>query len=141
MGILLPGEGKKLVKGGSATLPRKIQRRESIDFPIIHEKSQTLPRQLGRQKSVKWESESEWSDAEDCHKKRLSLPAPHVWIPGARDDVTPSPSSLSPSWPSFSPHPQTAKPLQGIHQDTHKHGLSIQKLAVLSLFFIIYCID
>lgn len=118
---MLPGEGggKKSVSGGSK---RPLVRRESIDFPIIHEKTidqgEGRTKKMVHHKSVKWDamSESELSEAEDrVSRKRHSLPAagkaPHVFIPGNRWESSPSPMSLSPSIPSLSPMCQRSTPL------------------------------
>lgn len=126
-GIVLPGEGgKKSVAYGSKSQGPKVDtgRRESIDFPIIHETTQgkenknlTRPKKLTHHKTVKWDgmSESEMSEMEDfVNKKRFSVPqtkGPHIFIPGNRWESTPSPVSLSPSLPSLSPKYQRITPL------------------------------
>lgn len=129
-GIVLPGEGgKKSVSYGSKPHGQKIDtgRRESIDFPIIHEtttkgkENQNLninrPKKLTHHKTVKWDgmSESEMSEMEDIvNKKRYSLPqakGPQIFIPGNRWESTPSPVSLSPSLPSLSPKYQRLTPI------------------------------
>lgn len=127
-GIVLPGEGgKKCVSGGgnsSSSSKPEIQSAkglESIDFPVLHEKtykdvqsSPGKPKKFTHFKSVKWDpmSESEMSEVEDYQKKRNSFPTkgPQVTIPGNRWESSPSPLSISPM-SSISPKCQRSTPL------------------------------
>lgn len=102
-GIVLPGEGgKKAISGGNKPPDRKIVRRESIDFPIIHEKTgqgesySVQPKKCNYMKSVKWDpmSEGEMSDTEDFHKRRNTFPMRGPQVP--HWEAAPSPLSISP---------------------------------------------
>lgn len=98
---MFPGEGKKVLAGGGSSA-KSSGRTGDIEVPIIHEKSNgvqqgfnTLPlckKPQSTHKNVKWESESEWSDAEEMKHQGWRY-----------DQPTPSPKSLSPSIPSQSP--------------------------------------
>lgn len=103
-GILFPGQGKRVLADGSSSSTSQQNamgtRKGDIEVPVIHEKSNgihqgfnTLPLcKKSQHKNVKWETESEWSDAEEMKH--------HGW---RYEQPTPSPKSLSPSIPSQSP--------------------------------------